>query len=252
MAALPHAFLLDLDDTIVSDSDGADRCWRTVFPAFRERLGGHDPETLLEEIRVYREWFWSDPERNRRGRLELLAARQHVLEVALQRVGIDSPSLAQEMTRAYSLERESRARPFPGAIATVEWLRMQGVKLALLTNGGARLQRLKVLRWGLASLFDCVLIEGEFGAGKPDLQVYRHALAQLRAVPEKTWMVGDNLEWDVGAPQRLGITGIWVDHAKTGVPDSSPVRPDRIIQALTELRALPGDKNPPGYVEDTP
>lgn len=236
MTTLPKAFLLDLDDTIVSDSDSADQCWRTVFPRFLDRLAGRDPEDLLAEIQAYREWFWSDPERNRRGRIELLAARQHVLEVALQRLGIASPALASEMTRAYSLERESRARPFPGAIATVEWLRIRGVRLALLTNGGARFQRLKVLRWGLASLFDCVLIEGEFGAGKPDLRVYRHALEQLQVVPEHTWMVGDNLEWDVGAPQQLGITGIWVDHAKQGLPSSSPVRPDRIIHALMELK----------------
>jgi putative hydrolase of the HAD superfamily len=191
---------------------------------------------LLEEIRAYREWFWSDPERNRRGRLELLASRQHVLEVALRRLGIDAPALAEEMTRAYSLERESRARPFPGAIATVEWLRQRGVRLALLTNGGARLQRLKVLRWGLASLFDWVSIEGEFGAGKPDLRVYEHALERLRATPEQTWMAGDNLEWDVGAPQQLGIFGIWIDHEKQGLPNASPVRPDRIIHALAELR----------------
>lgn len=233
---LPRALLLDLDDTIVSDSDSADQCWRTIFPVFVHRFDGHDSETLLTQMREYREWFWSDPERNRRGRLELIATRQHIVEVALQRLGVRDDALAHEMTQAYSLERESMARPFPGAIETVEWFRSRGVRLALLTNGGARLQRLKVLRWGLASLFDRVLIEGEFGAGKPDARVYRHALEQLDAGPEQTWMVGDNLEWDVGAPQRLGIAGIWVDHASQGLPDTSPVRPDRIIRTLAELK----------------
>lgn len=233
---LPRALLLDLDDTIVSDSDSADQCWRAIFPSFEQRFAGHDSETLLEQMREYREWFWSDPERNRRGRLELIATRQHIVEVALQRVGISDQALAHEMTQAYSVERESMARPFPGAIETVEWFRSRGVRLALLTNGGARFQRLKVLRWGLASLFDRVLIEGEFGAGKPDVRVYRHALEQLGAAPEHTWMVGDNLEWDVGAPQRLGISGIWVDYASQGLPSSSPVRPDRIIRTLAELK----------------
>lgn len=233
---LPRALLLDLDDTIVSDSDSADQCWRTIFPAFVHQLGAQDSETLLERMREYREWFWSDPERNRRGRLELIATRKHIVEVALQRLGICDDALAHEMTQAYSMERESMARPFPGAIETVEWFRSRGVRLALLTNGGARFQRLKVLRWGLASLFDRVLIEGEFGAGKPDVQVYRHALEQLDTAPEHTWMVGDNLEWDVSAPQRLGISGIWVDHANQGLLSTSPVRPDRIIRTLAELK----------------
>jgi putative hydrolase of the HAD superfamily len=48
-------------------------------------------------------------------------------------------------------------------------------------------------------------------------------------------MVGDNLEWEVAAPQKLGIAGIWVDSSGAGLPRSSTVRPDRIIRSLTEL-----------------
>ena len=62
-----------------------------------------------------------------------------------------------------------------------------------------------------------------------------HALAQLSAQPAETWMIGDHLEWEVAAPQRLGIHSIWVDVAGAGVPEGSPVRPDRIIRALPEL-----------------
>jgi len=39
----------------------------------------------------------------------------------------------------------------------------------------------------------------------------------------------------VAAPQRLGILGVWVDNAGNGLPASSPVRPDRIIRALSDL-----------------
>ncbi len=53
-----------------------------------------------------------------------------------------------------------------------------------------------------------------------------------------TWMVGDNLEWEVVAPQRLGIFAIWIDVHGDGLPAGSAVRPDRIIRSLTEL--LPG------------
>ena len=50
-------------------------------------------------------------------------------------------------------------------------------------------------------------------------------------------MAGDNLEWDVAAPMRLGIHGIWVDGAGAGVPANAPVRPGRIIHALPDLLA---------------
>jgi putative hydrolase of the HAD superfamily len=48
-------------------------------------------------------------------------------------------------------------------------------------------------------------------------------------------MVGDNLEWEIVAPQRLGIYAIWHDGYGVGLPSDSPIRPDRIIGRLSEL-----------------
>jgi putative hydrolase of the HAD superfamily len=48
-------------------------------------------------------------------------------------------------------------------------------------------------------------------------------------------MVGDNLEWEIAAPQRLGIYAIWHDGYGEGLHPDSPIRPDRIIRRLSEL-----------------
>jgi putative hydrolase of the HAD superfamily len=48
-------------------------------------------------------------------------------------------------------------------------------------------------------------------------------------------MVGDNLEWEVAAPQRLGISSIWFDTAGKGLPGDTHIRPDRIVASLSEL-----------------
>jgi putative hydrolase of the HAD superfamily len=91
----------------------------------------------------------------------------------------------------------------------------------------------------LEPFFDYVLIEEEFGAGKPDPRVYLQALDQLHVAPGEAWMVGDHLEWDVAAPQQLGIFGIWHDFAGTGLPSPCTITPDRIIQTLIELLPVP-------------
>ena len=72
-------------------------------------------------------------------------------------------------------------------------------------------------------------IEGEYGLGKPEAELYWHAMHTLGGEPAVTWMVGDNLEWEVAAPQRLGITGIWHDPIGRGLPEDCAIRPDRII-----------------------
>jgi putative hydrolase of the HAD superfamily len=61
------------------------------------------------------------------------------------------------------------------------------------------------------------------------------AMGVLGVGPEETWMVGDNLEWEIVAPQRLGIYAIWHDGYGVGLPRNSPIRPDRIIRRLSEL-----------------
>ena len=48
-------------------------------------------------------------------------------------------------------------------------------------------------------------------------------------------MIGDNLEWEIAAPQRLGIYAIWMDVHGEGLPPGSTVKPDRIIRSLSEL-----------------
>jgi putative hydrolase of the HAD superfamily len=65
--------------------------------------------------------------------------------------------------------------------------------------------------------------------------VYREALRRLGVAPHDAWMVGDHIEFDVGAPQRLGLRGVWVDRAGAGVPDGADVRPHRIIRDLSAM-----------------
>jgi len=69
------------------------------------------------------------------------------------------------------------------------------------------------------------------------ISAYRHALQSLGVAAHEAWMVGDNLEWEVVAPQRLGIYAIWYDGYGVGLPEGSAIRPDRIIRALPELLA---------------
>ena len=62
------------------------------------------------------------------------------------------------------------------------------------------------------------------------------AMAALGSEPADTWCVGDNLEWEVAAPQRLGIYSVGVDPTGVGPPVGSSVTPDRIVASIAELR----------------
>ena len=91
------------------------------------------------------------------------------------------------------------------------------------------------MRFALEHRFDHIQIEGEHGFGKPEERAYLHAMQALGVSAPETWMIGDNLEWEVVTPQRLGIYAIWIDVHGDGLPQGSTVKPDRIIRSLTDL-----------------
>lgn len=232
---LPRAILFDLDDTIIDDSSNIVEGWLAAVTSEARSLGGRRPAEVVATVHEVRDWYWSDPVRHRAGRADLRAASTWILTEALSRFGIQDAGLAQRIAHRYRDLREGARSLFPGAIETLERVRSLGVATALLTNGDSAGQRAKLVQFDLARHFDYVCIEGEFGCGKPDERVYRGALQSLTCAPEHAWMVGDNLEWDVAAPMRLGISGIWHDRFRAGLPDPSPVQPDRIVYGISEL-----------------
>jgi putative hydrolase of the HAD superfamily len=233
--AWPRAILCDLDETILTYRTDADTCWQTVCHRFFGRVRGVSSEALSTAICEHRDWYWSNPERLYWGRLHLEAARREIVVGGLRRVGVDDLLMAEEIARAYAVLREEGVKTLPGAIEALRALRERGIRLALVSNGPAELQESKIVAHRLAGLFDCILISGKLGYGKPDERIFRLALAELGAAAHETWMVGDNLEWDVVAAQRLGILGVWVDAHGQGLSESSTARPDRIIRTLANL-----------------
>jgi len=234
---LPLVLLIDLDDTIIDDSGNpatVERLWRAACdePAV---LAGLDPDALYQTIERYRTWYWADPERARVGRADLRAAGAHFVDQALRTLGVADPGFARRISDDYRDRRDAALCLLPGALAALQAFVARGCRLAMVTNGAASHQRAKIARFGLDQYFAHIQIEGEFGVGKPAPEVYWHALTQLGARPADAWMVGDNLEADVAAPQRLGIRGIWVDRYDDGLLPECGVHPDRVITALDQL-----------------
>ena len=231
----PKGILFDLDDTITTFDAISDPTWREICEEYAGRCGLSQPGLLDDAIAEVRKWYWSDKERHRSGRLDLDNTRRTIVVLALQKLNVGSVSLAHEIADNYSVRRVERIDFIPGAEDRLQYFVDRGVLLALVTNGESHKQRGKIERFGLERFFKTILIEGELGYGKPDERVFLRALSDLGLGPDQAWSVGDNLEWDVAGPQKLGIFSIWNDFRKKGLPPSPEVVPDRIIHSIAEL-----------------
>ena len=238
MTKLPRAMLIDMDDTILSAYGRPEIAWNKIADEFAGELAPYSPQQVATAVLTFARNFWANAEPA--WRLKLAEARHLTVKggfAALASAGHRPlpDDLAVRIADRFSTYREEEMFVFPGAHEAIDKLKALGVKLALVTNGAADTQRAKVERFELAHRFHHVQIEGEHGFGKPDEQAYLHAMATLGVTARDTWMIGDNLEWEVVAPQRLGIYAIWIDVHGDGLPPDSTVKPDRIIRSLTEL-----------------
>jgi putative hydrolase of the HAD superfamily len=238
MTQLPRAMLIDMDDTILSAYGRPEIAWNNVAAEFSGELAPLTPQEVASAILDSGRRFWATAEAA--WRLKLAEARHVVVKdgfAALAAAGRPAlpAELAVRLADRLTAYRDEEMFMFPGAHDAIDALKALGVKLALVTNGAAETQRAKVERFALTHRFDHIQIEGEHGFGKPEERAYLHAMEALGVTAPETWMVGDNLEWEIEVPQRLGIYAIWMDAHGEGLPPDTTVKPDRIIRSLTEL-----------------
>lgn len=243
---IPKAILFDLDGTIITSETIAEKAWQEACKVASKDNKKLDNPKLLDTINEIRELFWTDPVRNAEGRKNLHQARTWIVEQALSRMGVTDKTLAENIAVKYATYKDKITGFFPHTEDVLKKLQDQNIKLALVTNGEGEIQREKIRRFRLESYFATCLIEGELGYGKPDLRVYQTALKRLTVSKDETWMIGNDLQYDLSGAKELGIFSVWCDFEKKGLPSGLKFIPDEIIRDIVELLPLIEDKQTSG------
>ncbi len=231
---LPKAIFFDMDDTLLDGVTAMTVSWELVSRRFAPRLGC-EAEPLRLAIRKYASEFWKDEEAVGHWRIALDDARTMIVESALKASGWDA-SVARELALDYAASHREHSKLFDDTVETLEELRAAGYKLGMITNGHGTPQRAKIDAHDLARHMDAIVIEGEFGQGKPALAVFEHAMASLGVLPHESWHVGDNLYADVGGAKAAGMHAVWIHRERLELREDIAIRPDLVIAHLRELR----------------
>lgn len=109
------------------------------------------------------------------------------------------------------------------------------VRLGIVTNGLAEVQRPRLARSAIGPLFDTVVVSEEIGIAKPDARIFEHALRQLRHDDRGTvLMVGDSLESDIQGGLNAGLRTCWFN--PSGAANGTAIEPAFEIARLLDLR----------------
>jgi putative hydrolase of the HAD superfamily len=235
----PKAILMDLDDTLIAFDSVCEPAWLQCCNEFVScNPEQFTSEELYKSIVDTRRWYWADPARHKRGRENLKEARREVVRFALEVMRIDNEEWAQEIADRYTGLQDSMISLLPDVKEALCWLRSMNIRLAVITNGASEVQREKLRRFDLESYFEKIFIDTEIGYSKPDPEIFRHALKEMNLTASDTWMVGDNLKWDVMGSQQVGIFAVWNDYRQTGLPRYGEIIPDLIVSSIYEMASL--------------
>ena len=157
---------------------------------------------------------------------------------ALEAQGVHDSALADALAERFAAERRARHRVFPDVVPALSELR-ERYGLALLTNGASCLQREKLDRSGLRPFFDVVVVSAEFGSGKPEASIFRHAVSCLEAPHDRVVMLGDSLDRDVDGALSAGLQAIWVNRLGDPTPaDREVIEVSTLGEVVTTLNLV--------------
>lgn len=227
----PRTILFDLDDTLFDHS----LTCRAALVAVRRRYGALRGRPLDELSREYDRLLGVLHREVQLGHRSSEDARAERFErlAAWNRRPV-APAAAREMSDAYRALYLRLRRPVPGAPEAVRRLG-ERARIGVVTNNTLAEQRDKLEFLGLDRRVDFLVASAEVGVAKPDVRIFREALARAGTPAAETVMIGDAWESDILGARAAGIRAVWFNRFRRARPTADDVPEFRSFRPLGEL-----------------
>ena len=236
------AALVDLDDTLITSSQGSRQAMQAVVRKVCCKLSDQYQKELYTAWSRTRSIFWTDERNARIGSLDPRMARSTTLAQAMEHTGIDRAKI-DTLLDLYEEIKGINTTLVVGAVEVLTKLRTSGISLGLVTNGTSQEQRAKIKRFQLSPLFDAIVVEEETGIGKPDPYPLTYAIRTLNANDDSVIMIGDDYVCDGRAAESADIRFLHIGATDSCEYCAAGHRATHLLSLLhvpDYVRALPG------------
>lgn len=182
------AVIFDLDDTLYSEKAYVRSGYQTVA-------------RLLPQIENAEQKLWKAFEKGRSAIDEVLIDE-----------GIYTEALKEECLKAYRFH-EPDIMLYEDVIPLFEHLKQRNIQIGIITDGRSEGQRAKIHALGLTKYVKHIIVTDELGGiefRKPCEIAFQLMSEELSVPCREMCYVGDNIQKDFVAPEKLGMRSIWL------------------------------------------
>lgn len=181
------AVVFDMDDTLYGEKEYV-------------RSGYRQIARILPQVQNAEEKLW-----------KFFEEKKPAIDELLKTEGVDSEEIKQKCIRTYRYQYPE-IHLYEGVKEMIQELKDRGIKIGLITDGRPEGQRAKIDALGLETLLDEIIVTDELGGvefRKPNPLAFETMKAKLDVAYSEMCYVGDNINKDFIAPQKLGMRSIW-------------------------------------------
>ena len=224
---------IDFDDTLYDTYGNAVIALRETFEAFRLERFFTDPQVFYDAYWAANIDLWTRYSKGEITRPYLIVERFRRPLSAGQGLDVTEP-FCLEMSDKFLEFCSSKPGVVEGAHELMDYLKHQGYRMHMCSNGFHEVQYKKLAACGLKDYFDTIILSEDAGANKPSMQYFDYALRQSGADIATTMMIGDNLQTDIMGANRAGLDTILFN--RWGI-DPSPV-PTHTVETLRDIMKI--------------
>lgn len=212
---------IDFDDTLYDTYGNAVIALRETFEHFQLERYFADPQVFYDAYWTANIDLWSRYSKGEITRPYLIVERFRRPLSAGEGLPV-TEDFCLEMSDVFLDYCSSKPGVVDGAHELMDFLRSQGYRMHMTSNGFHEVQYKKLAACGLRDYFDTIILSEDAGANKPLQQFFDYALKVSGADRETTLMIGDNLNTDILGALNAGIDAMLVNRWNIDAKDIPP------------------------------
>lgn len=230
-ATYKHLFF-DLDHTLWDFETNARETLGELYTlnSLQDR-GVTDMPLFFERYSFHNDRLWA---RYTKGFIKQEELRWKRMWFTLLDFKIGDEVLSKSMSSQFLERLPFRKNLFPYTIEILDYLRVKGYQMHLVTNGFDEIQHHKLTSSNLRHYFGEVITSEKSNSLKPHKEIFDYALRVTGATKEESIMLGDNLDADIQGGINAGLDTVFVNHLNV----QAHVIPTYTVSHLKELEQI--------------